>query len=811
MVRRAILPGLLALAAVLPAAAQTRSSATPAGVLGGFGTSLLMTDDGLFVGRPGEFPAFPMPPSLPGAVHHFRWADGAWTETAALRDEHVSVGDGFGSTLASAGAILLIGAPKADGGMGATHIYRKDAGGWLFDHRVTGSAEGAAAGSGLAVHGPHALIGEPGAEETGSVSSLERGADGSWNATRLTPPADLTPGDRFGATLAVKGNLLFVGAPGPHPAISLIGSPPQFRQGKVYVYQLGQGGWQLKQTLAPNDSTARGFGAVMANTEDGILISAPASNQARGAVFAFAPGEGGSWAQTSVIAQDPGQPFAFLGTSVAVAGSDVLAGAPVVGGLAGRVFVFRPDTAGGWMESQQLAVQGIGLALFFGGSAAASDDVAVFGAPGADFFDGVGYVFTRGADGSWTEEGSIVNAPSDMERVAGMEHPCTDGQAGGFTCEGVDLVSFMPIRDFGGSRGIMVNDVWGWTDPETGKEYAIIGRFDGTAFIDVSDPVNPVFLGELPLTEGSRGNLWRDMKVFKNHTFIVADNAGQAGVQIFDLTQLRDFSGEPQVFSETARYDEIASAHNIVVNEETGFAFVVGASGGGNTCGGGLHMIDINDPANPVFAGCFADPNTGNAGTGYSHDAMCVIYQGPDSTHTGKEVCFGANETALSIADVSDKANPVALAAAAYPNVGYSHQGWISDDHRYFFLNDELDELSGQAETTRTLVWDVEDLDDPVLLTEYFGPTPASDHNLYVKGRYMYQANYVSGLRVIDIEDPANPREVGYFDTMPYGEDVPGFAGAFSVYPYFESGTLLVSSMREGLFLLKKQPEPITP
>jgi choice-of-anchor B domain-containing protein len=130
----------------------------------------------------------------------------------------------------------------------------------------------------------------------------------------------------------------------------------------------------------------------------------------------------------------------------------------------------------------------------------------------------------------------------------------------------------------------------------------------------------------------------------------------------------------------------------------------------------------------------------------------------------------------------------------------------VSEDQRWYFMNDELDELSGIAPRTRTLVWDIVDLDDPVLVTEHLGTTSASDHNLYVAGDLMYQSNYVSGLRVLDVSDPANPIEVGFFDTVTSGEDGPGFAGSWSNYPFFESGTVIVTSMREGLFLLKVRP-----
>jgi choice-of-anchor B domain-containing protein len=226
-------------------------------------------------------------------------------------------------------------------------------------------------------------------------------------------------------------------------------------------------------------------------------------------------------------------------------------------------------------------------------------------------------------------------------------------------------------------------------------------------------------------------------------------------------------------------------------------------------------MIDIRTPASPTFAGCFGDPNTGNAGTGYSHDAMCIVYDGPDAEHVGKEICFGSNENALSIADVTDKGNASAISSADYPNVGYAHQGWITGDHRYFYMNDEGDESASiQAGTpmegTRTLIWDVSDLDDPVMVKEHFGETFTIDHNLYIKDDLMYQSNYVSGLRILDISDPQNPVEVGFLDTVPWSEEVE-FDGSWSNYPYFESGTIVVSSGAEGVFFLKYTPQELVP
>jgi choice-of-anchor B domain-containing protein len=122
-------------------------------------------------------------------------------------------------------------------------------------------------------------------------------------------------------------------------------------------------------------------------------------------------------------------------------------------------------------------------------------------------------------------------------------------------------------------------------------------------------------------------------------------------------------------------------------------------------------------------------------------------------------------------------------------------------------MDDEGDELAGLVDNTRTLIWDVSDLDDPVVIKEFLNPnSTAVDHNQYVKGDKVYQSNYVQGLRILDISDIENPEEVGFFDTVPFGDNSPRFDGSWSNYPYFESGTIVVTSGKEGLFLLKYTP-----
>ena len=386
--------------------------------------------------------------------------------------------------------------------------------------------------------------------------------------------------------------------------------------------------------------------------------------------------------------------------------------------------------------------------------------------------------------------------------ITGTATPCAGGFAGPFPCSGVTLLSYLPPGALGVDNSVGFNDIWGWTDPQTNKEYAIVGRRDGVSFVDVTDPIRPVYLGQMIRTAGSPSSTWRDMKVYQNHVFVVADGAGAHGMQVFNLTQLRGVTS-PRTFTPLTTYTNVNSVHNIAINEQTGFAYLVGSSSGGTTCCGGLHMVNIQNPANPTFAGCFSDPLTGRSGTGYTHDVQCVIYSGPDAAHTGKEICFGSNETHLSIANVTSKGAPVAIARATYPAVRYTHQGWLTQDQRYFLINDELDETNGVAATTRTLVWDVSDLDDPILVKQFFGPTPASDHNNYIVGTRMWASNYQYGVRVVDVSNPVDPFQIGFLDTAPQFANVPGFNGSWSNYPFFASGNVIVSSIGEGMFIVR--------
>ena len=344
------------------------------------------------------------------------------------------------------------------------------------------------------------------------------------------------------------------------------------------------------------------------------------------------------------------------------------------------------------------------------------------------------------------------------------------------------------------------NDIWGWTDPQSGKEYVIMGLDSKASFVDVTNPSKPIHLADLKTATVS--STWRDIKIYKHYAFIVSE-AWIHGMQVFDLHRLRALDGSKvEKLSADLRYRDFGNAHNIAINEDSGYAYAVGTS----TCDGGLHIMDIRKPLEPKFVNCvgrgvYEIPT--KHGDAYTHDVQCVIYNGPDVRYLGKEICVSSNEDTVNIVDVTDKNKPFQISAASYDGVRYTHQGWLTEDQRFFLLGDELDEQKFGV-NTKTFIWDFSDLENPTNFAIFEHKTRAIDHNMYVKGNYVYQANYNAGLRILDIRDIANGKlsEAGFLDTNP-NEDTAKFNGVWSVFPYFNSGTVAVSGTDGILYLTR--------
>jgi choice-of-anchor B domain-containing protein len=398
----------------------------------------------------------------------------------------------------------------------------------------------------------------------------------------------------------------------------------------------------------------------------------------------------------------------------------------------------------------------------------------------------------------------------DLDAYAEVKNqPCVDGKAGEYLCNKIDLVHFLRHQDTQ-SQARVGNDIWGWTS-STGREFGLVGQADGTAFVEVLADGTLRYVGRLPTQTDDSS--WRDIKVIGNHAYIGSE-APDHGLQIFDLNKLLTADPEnPPVFSLrrdlAARFTGFGSSHNLVANEETQTIFAVGTETA-LKCRGGLWMVDVSNPRRPQDAGCVSSD-------GYVHDAQCVIYTGPQRDYQGHEICFNFNEDALTIVDVSRRSMPRQLSRTTYNGATYTHQGWLADaSMRYLLLDDELDEQegTGPAESghTTTYIVDVSDLTYPIFKGVYHSPQKSIDHNQYVIDGISYQSNYGSGLRMVNVssvlEDDTGAlfEEIAYFDVRPEDDEAGGevtFNGAWSVYPYFNSGAILINSIERGVYSVK--------
>jgi len=785
---------------------------------GSFGNSVVIDGDALIIGEPNN--SF-----RPGMVYVYRKSESDWIESARLTAPGAERADGFGAVLALSGNTLFV-ATRA----GSLYTYERSGATWAFSGTLTAEDLvgldpqcnfngycGVDYGISLSADRDWLLVGHSRTATDasrmrtrqrrdgesvplpppGTVYAFQRGPDGRWTEQQRIESPAAAAGDAFGAAVSVVGDRLLVGAPkAARNGGSLEGA------GRVFEYRLMDGLWREGAELTVAGEAEALFGATIVSSEGRAVIGAPLSGLGFGAAFVFnLDAATGTWSERARLDAPEALEGDVFGGSVALDGDDIWVGAPVVRGLeTGMAFVFSDGT----VTDIRFTEEETNTEDSFGHRVVAGEGIAAVTASGLDHQAGGVFVYERDDNGTWQQEDLLLSAPDALGAVFGEERRCTEGAVESFDCNDIELLAYIPISLLTApesARGIRANDNWGWTDSETGREYALVGRNDGTSFIDITDPTNPMLVGDLPKTPNTpRSQLWRDIKTYGDHAFIVADGAGAHGMQVFDLTRLRDVLDPPVVFDPDLLYrgdglNVVESSHNVIINEETGFAYLTSRG-----CAG-MHMVDISEPMEPTFVGC-SEP-------GGTHDAQCIVYRGPDESYRGREICLRMSGNRFQISDVTDKSNPVELSTASHPNPAYMHQGWVTEDHRYFMMDDESDVIAGNVETTRTLVWELDDLEDPILVKEFFGSLPASAHNLYVKGDFTYQANYKYGLHILDTSDPLNPVEVGMFDTSPFGTG-PGFGGAWSTYPFFDSGTILVTSMQEGLFMLKKRVRPVS-
>ncbi|KAJ3905304.1 hypothetical protein F5879DRAFT_951355 [Lentinula edodes] len=224
--------------------------------------------------------------------------------------------------------------------------------------------------------------------------------------------------------------------------------------------------------------------------------------------------------------------------------------------------------------------------------------------------------------------------------------PCVDGYSSfssnhTYACNNADLYAFVPHWATG-SKNRVGNDVWGWTDRESGREFGMVGQGDGTAFVEIQPDGSVDYLGRLPTQ--SVDSIWRDIKVIGNIAYIGSEAEGH-GVQVFNLSKLLvpGLKNAPKKYNITtdltAFFDElpIGRSHNIVSHNSKPLIAAVGSMPRNDSCAAGLIFIDVSDPENPKGVGCASED-------GYVHDAQCLTYHGPHVEYEGTDICYSFNE-----------------------------------------------------------------------------------------------------------------------------------------------------------------------
>ncbi len=410
----------------------------------------------------------------------------------------------------------------------------------------------------------------------------------------------------------------------------------------------------------------------------------------------------------------------------------------------------------------------------------------------------------------------FASVPRDYQQLAATQaelqqsHPaaaCVNGKAGIFSCKNIDLVSHLALGDFS-SRPSAASDIWGHVDLNTGTEYAIIGLFNGTAVVSLADPAAPKEIG----TIAGSSVAWRDIKVLQYYdvalsrwkAYAYISSEGADNLQIVDLSQ---FPGSIQLVSaDTA----VTSAHNIYISH-VDYTTNTALDGlepalhivGQKAVGGSFTNYGLKNPEK--LASYF--PNSQAIRSDYTHDAASMVVRDARANQSCQNsrctVLLDFNEQSVRLWDISQLNSAKALSDITYQNASYVHSGWWSEDQRFVFVHDELDERDAGLNTT-VRVLNVDDLRNPVLAKVWSGPTAAIDHNGYTRGNRYYISNYQRGTTILDITDPVNPVEAGYFDSFP-SSDSAAFNGVWGTYPYLPSGLIISADINSGLYVLRDQ------
>ena len=416
--------------------------------------------------------------------------------------------------------------------------------------------------------------------------------------------------------------------------------------------------------------------------------------------------------------------------------------------------------------------------------------------------------FKWAADLASANLGIVDDSPADaLQATARAAEDCVQGSAGQFPCRNVDFLAQIPLNEFT-SQPTSAANVWGFVDLNDDREYAVVGLNDGTAVVEVTDPVSPRQVVTIP----GNSSPWREVKIYQYFDAgsnryrayaYVSTEAPNSGLQVIDLSGLPANASLATTLSDTGSQhtvyvSNIDYATNLALPGAEAFLYVAGSDIGT----GAWRVYSLANPASPQFM------RAAPAGTQYVHDATSLLITDARTAQCGAghdpcEVYVDFNENTVDLWDVTDKAAPILLSSTTYSDASYTHSGWPTADQRHIFVHDETEELFNGL-FTQIYTMNVDDLRNPFIVASYQGPDTTTDHNGYVKNGFLYVSHYRRGLAVFDASDPTQLREVANLDTfLEPTDNLAGTDGAWGVYPFFPSGTVVISDISNGLFVLR--------
>jgi choice-of-anchor B domain-containing protein len=395
-----------------------------------------------------------------------------------------------------------------------------------------------------------------------------------------------------------------------------------------------------------------------------------------------------------------------------------------------------------------------------------------------------------------------------LQQAQAVPAGCVQGSAGQFPCRNLDFLSQIPLAQFA-SQPVSAANVWGFVDLNDNREYAVLGLRNGTAIVEVTDPANPRQVVTVP----GNPSPWREVKVYQTFDAganrwrayaYVTTEAANSGLQTIDMSGLPLTAGPTSPNFDTGSQHTLYIANidyatNTALPGMTPVLYVAGA----NVNGGSWRAYSLANPAFPAFIG-------GAPTTRYMHDSTSFVVTDSRTAqcapgHSPCEVLVDFNVEAVELWDVTNKLQPLLLGTATNPSNRYIHSGWPTANASHLIFHDELEEIQ-LGLPTRLYTLDLADLRAPTVQVSHTGPTSTTDHNGYVRGTSYYVSHYRRGVVVYDASNPNALVEIASFDNyVNPSSNIAGTDGAWGVYPFLPSGTLLVSDIENGLFVLRDQ------